>query len=147
MEDPDSKQCMIYNILHNKKAVHQRGILVHSTQAQGSGKQLRQNFWILKSWVELSLPHNLPSCPGRGGVNSTQLFGPIEKFKNLTSVKIIVFCLTIHTNLPDNFVTPRKDSNCTPLCTFFNVIFKSIKHTVCKTDFNMNCTLHGRCVQ
>ena len=28
-----------------------------------------------------------PSCPGRGGVNSTQLFGPmnIEQFKNLTS--------------------------------------------------------------
>ena len=49
--------------------------------------QLRRDFWILKSWVELSLNHYLPSCPGRGGVNSTQLLiRPHEQFKNLTSV-------------------------------------------------------------
>ena len=26
----------------------------------------RRDFWILKSWVELSLPHYLPSCPRAG---------------------------------------------------------------------------------
>ena len=35
---------------------------------------LRRDFLILKSWVKLSLPLYLHSCPGRGGVNSTQLF-------------------------------------------------------------------------
>ena len=41
----------------------------------------RRDFWILKSWVELSLSHYLPSCPGRGGVNSTQLFSPMNSSK------------------------------------------------------------------
>ena len=37
----------------------------------------RRDFWILKSWVELSLPHYLPMA-ARGGVNSTQFFGPMN---------------------------------------------------------------------
>ena len=44
-------------------------------------------FFILKSWIELShytVYSYIPSCPGRGGVNSTQFFGPNEQFKNLT---------------------------------------------------------------
>ena len=49
-----------------------------------------QNMWgffILKSWIELShytVYSYIPSCPGRGGVNSTQFFGPNEQFKNFT---------------------------------------------------------------
>ena len=35
--------------------------------------RLRRDFLTLKSWVKLSLSHYLPSCPGRGGVNSTQM--------------------------------------------------------------------------
>ena len=42
---------------------------------------LRRDFWILKSWVELSLPYYLPSCLGRGGVNSTQLYGTMNSSK------------------------------------------------------------------
>ena len=41
----------------------------------------RRDFWILKSGIELSLPHYLHSCPGRGGVYSTQLFSPMNSSK------------------------------------------------------------------
>ena len=61
----------------------------------------RRDFWILKSWVEFSFPHYLPSCPGRGGVNSTQLFGPMntEQLKNLTSGHFFCLCLSLSLSL------------------------------------------------
>ena len=43
----------------------------------------RRDFWILKSWVESSLPHSTSPAEflSRGGVNSTQLFGLIYSSK------------------------------------------------------------------
>ena len=63
----------------------------------------RRDFWILKSWVELSLPPYLPSCPGRGGVKLTQLFGPMNcsKISSLNS-----YCLVLCTPPPP---PPEKD--------------------------------------
>ena len=57
---------------------------------------LRRDFWILKSWVALSLPHYLPSCPVRGGV-STQLFGPMNssKISPLGACDPLIRCVSV----------------------------------------------------
>ena len=87
----------------------------------------RWDFWTRKSWIELSLPRYLPSCPGRGGVNSTQLFSPFTSLK--ISPQDIQYVLLLH--MPDKRKHKKLQSAKSVTCSGFYAEIRIFLNRIC----------------